>query len=263
MTTHCQPATLLNFPPGRIRAVVADDESTRRPEVIAALHASSLFELIAETHTEEECHAAIRNHAPELALCSAALLPKLTAADEVFPLFVVLGGGVELSGRVVGMVANGTRAAQLQDTLAMVAARILTAKAGELSSLIRKYLEHSDELPARVRTIPVQHEGGLRHVQVNEISCIRAAGNNVILHTEAGAFEIREPISRVQEKLESCGFVRVHRGAIVNPDMVRSRVLQNGVVAGLRLADDTFVPVGPNYRDQAPAGSLKPNPAGL
>jgi two-component system, LytTR family, response regulator len=61
----------------------------------------------------------------------------------------------------------------------------------------------------------VKHGGRLRLVQAAEIRWIEARGNYVHLHTDDGAFLLRETLTALVSQLPAERFVRVHRSAIV------------------------------------------------
>ncbi|MEM9384935.1 MAG: LytTR family DNA-binding domain-containing protein [Pseudomonadota bacterium] len=49
-----------------------------------------------------------------------------------------------------------------------------------------------------------------------DVHWIEAAGNYVILHTQAGKFMMRSTLKALESRLEGTAFLRVHRSAIVN-----------------------------------------------
>src|SRR5262245_54522710 len=62
----------------------------------------------------------------------------------------------------------------------------------------------------------VKQPGGVTLLRLDEIECLEADGNVVVVHTCAGeAHRLREPLSRMLERLSGHGFIRIHRGIIV------------------------------------------------
>ena len=55
---------------------------------------------------------------------------------------------------------------------------------------------------------------------VREVIAVEAERNYVVLHQRAGAHIMRESISRMAERLEPYGFVRIHRSVVVNASYV-------------------------------------------
>lgn len=72
----------------------------------------------------------------------------------------------------------------------------------------------------RTARIAVRTGGKIVFVNPAEIRVIEAQGNYVLLHTASRSHSLRESISKVAEKLEPYGFVRIHRSTIVNASMV-------------------------------------------
>ena len=64
--------------------------------------------------------------------------------------------------------------------------------------------------------IPVEVAGRMRLVECTQVCWVEAVGDYVRLHlTDGSAHLIRMPISHVEEKWSSHGFVRIHRGHLV------------------------------------------------
>lgn len=62
----------------------------------------------------------------------------------------------------------------------------------------------------------VKNADGVTLLRLEDIECLEADGNVVIVHTCAGdAHRLREPLGKMLERLGGHGFIRVHRGIIV------------------------------------------------
>jgi DNA-binding LytR/AlgR family response regulator len=65
--------------------------------------------------------------------------------------------------------------------------------------------------------IVIKTTGGVALLPLPEIECLEADGNVVVVHTAAGeTHRIRESLSHMFDQLRGRGFIRVHRGTIVN-----------------------------------------------
>ena len=65
--------------------------------------------------------------------------------------------------------------------------------------------------------VVVKAAGGVALLPLPDIECLEADGNVVVVHTVAGdRHRIRESLSNMFEQLRGRGFMRVHRGTIVN-----------------------------------------------
>ncbi|MEM9172681.1 MAG: LytTR family DNA-binding domain-containing protein [Pseudomonadota bacterium] len=85
-------------------------------------------------------------------------------------------------------------------------------------------------------------------VRTNDIEWIESAGNYVNLHVAGKVFPLRDTMQRIGERLASRGFIRVHRGAIVNLDRVAELVIHDAGDGALRLTTEAVVPVSRRYR---------------
>jgi hypothetical protein len=235
----------------RIRALVADSDGQRRGDVLNAVFHSGFYEVLGEVTTMQACREFVRAELPELVVCSDSVLPPDVIGEQLFPLFVVVGGGsgTTTSESVFGFIADPNDGKQVQDVLAGAASRILTMKAGELSNLIRNYLLHNEEMSGRAQSITVDHLGKPLLLRTSQIHWIKASGNYVSLHTDSGVYGLRESIRRTYAQLQGAGFVRIHRGAIVNQSAIRRCVVENGETIAVELSDGTALRVGPNFRN--------------
>lgn len=63
--------------------------------------------------------------------------------------------------------------------------------------------------------IPVELGGVTRFVPVDDIAYVEAQGDYARLHTDAGSHLVRIPLSALEERWASRGFVRIHRSHLV------------------------------------------------
>ena len=80
-----------------------------------------------------------------------------------------------------------------------------------------------DALPAlqrrtRVQTdrIAIKAKGRIVFINPSEVVSVHAEGNYVLLQKESGSYLLRESISEMANKLQSYGFIRIHRSVLVN-----------------------------------------------
>lgn len=77
----------------------------------------------------------------------------------------------------------------------------------------QSYAKRSHPAPARIE---VRHAGKLLSVPLADIRWIKAAGNYVELHTSRGVFMLRKTLTEIEKTTAAAGFLKSHRGAIVN-----------------------------------------------
>ena len=106
------------------------------------------------------------------------------------------------------------------------------AKANRMVHALRA--EAADRPPGALDTMPAlaaDAGGRTRYVRRQEVQFAEAHGDYVRLHTAQGVFEVRMPISRLEEYWENSGFVRVHRGFLLALHAVRE--LRSDSVGGV------------------------------
>lgn len=118
---------------------------------------------------------------------------------------------------------------------------------------LRRLMEYvrGQDGPDRYRTrILVKEKGEYAFVSVDEIQWIEAEGNYARLHTGRGTHLIRASLTGLDDELDPSVFLRVHRGAIVNLDRVRSIQPYGGADYNVILESGKTVRVGRTYRDR-------------
>lgn len=89
------------------------------------------------------------------------------------------------------------------------------------------------ELPARTKPpslrVAIKVKGKILFVRLRDVVCVEAKGKCVCLQGTANSYLLRDSISAVAEKLESEGFIRIHRSVLVNTSFVEEiRPLSTG-----------------------------------
>ena len=208
------------------------------------------FHLVGEAATSEDCAEMIARELPELLICGEFCAP--LPDGSAFPVVITLGGAIATE-RAVCNLAIPLRQDRVAEALAIASRHILQIEIEDLFRLVQVYTANSGSPEAKADRMIVDSESG-QPVPVSQILWIKAAGNYVQLFTREGRFELRDTISNMAAKLERSGFVRIHRGTVVNTDAVRGRTISDGVVQGVILDDGTELPVGPNFRQQLSSG---------
>lgn len=74
---------------------------------------------------------------------------------------------------------------------------------------------HASHTPQSVEQIPVELGGVTRFVAIDDIAYVEAQGDYARLHTKDGSHLVRIPLSTLEERWASRGFVRIHRSHLV------------------------------------------------
>jgi DNA-binding LytR/AlgR family response regulator len=77
--------------------------------------------------------------------------------------------------------------------------------------------------------VAIKVRGRIVFIRLSDITSVQAEGKCVWLQLNTGSYLLRESISGVAEKLETHGFIRIHRSVIVNTSFVEEiRPLSTG-----------------------------------
>lgn len=68
--------------------------------------------------------------------------------------------------------------------------------------------------------VAVKERGRILFINLNDVVAIHAEGNYVSLRRNGSTHLLRESISKVAERLDACGFIRIHRSVLVNTAFV-------------------------------------------
>ena len=98
------------------------------------------------------------------------------------------------------------------------------------------------------RRIAVRKNDRILVLRVDEISLVEAQGNYIRVHTDRGAFLMRELLHQFLSAVDPNVFLRVHRSAAVNVERVRELVADGDGHLQAVLQDSKTVPVGAAYR---------------
>jgi two-component system LytT family response regulator len=129
--------------------------------------------------------------------------------------------------------------------------RALRAPAGapDLAATMTRLLADSRAAATRAQRLLVRHEGRLVFVNSAEIEWAEAEEKYVRLHTRGVRYLIRQSMNALAERLAAAGFVRVHRGALLNLAALREIApLPHGECAAL-LKSGARLDVGRNYKE--------------
>lgn len=139
-------------------------------------------------------------------------------------------------------------AAMLSRAAQMLRLKQSAALADSVQNLARDQAARAqgDAFPA-LTEIVVRSIGHLERVAVTDVRWLDAAGNYVSLHLDGRTVLHRSTLSALAGRLPAADFIRVHRTALVRPDLiVRLRVTGDGTYAVDLRCGDT-VPVSERY----------------
>ena len=117
------------------------------------------------------------------------------------------------------------------------ALRYLTKPAEE--NAVREVLDHVLKKQSSEKALWVKDHEGEHKINLNDIIFIEAQNQKIVVYTVGGEIETRGKISDYEEKLESHGFFRIHRGYLVSLSKVSG-------ISGreIKMADGSLLPIG-------------------
>ncbi|HEV2700439.1 MAG TPA: response regulator transcription factor, partial [Steroidobacteraceae bacterium] len=123
--------------------------------------------------------------------------------------------------------------------------------------LVRRFLQAATEFrqpragnaaTPTLDRLPVKVNGKVLVVRVADIDWIESDHDYVVLHVGDKNWILRETIGSVEMRLALCGFVRIHRSALVNVDRVRELRPRSKGEFDVLLQDGKQLKMTRNYR---------------
>jgi two-component system LytT family response regulator len=231
--------------PGRIRALVVDDEPLARSNLIVLLRRDPEIDVVRECGSGMEALAEIRGSKPDLVFLDVQM-PECDGFD----VLEMLGG--ELPPAVVFVTAYDQYA-------------LRAFEAGALDYLLKpfddarfdralgrakeKIAYERNSLPTLER-FAVKSAGQLSFLKASEIDWIEAADYYSCLHVGARTHLLRRSMAELDQELDQAVFCRIHRSTIVKLDRVRGMKLNESGEYDVLLEDGTKLRLSRRYRKQ-------------
>jgi two-component system, LytTR family, response regulator len=235
----------------KIRALVVDDEPMARDRVLSLLQQEDDVEVVGECGDGTQAVAAIQHQSPDLVFLDVQM-PGHNAFE------VIQAVGADRMPTVIFVTAYDEYALKafevhaldyllkpfgrdrFQRTLQHARASLERRRAGDLGRRLLALVNDikTEPGPSRLDRLVVKSAGRVFFLRTDELDWIEAAGNYVRLHLGEESHLFRETMNRMESRLDSRRFVRIHRSRIVNTERVKELqpwfngehvvVLQNG-----------------------------------
>ena len=198
------------------RAIIVDDEALARERVRTLLAGAPGITVVAECSGGREAVEQILAERPDLVLLDVQM-PDLdgfdvleAVASEWLPAVIFVTAYDEYAIKAfdvhaIDYLLKPIEPERFRKALARVQKRDLIAMLDE---------RPIDRLVIRTRS-------KVSFLKPSEIDWIEADGKHAILHAGRETHVVRHTLTRLEQRLASHGFVRVHRSAIVNVDRIR------------------------------------------
>jgi two-component system LytT family response regulator len=199
-----------------LRVLIVDDESLARQRLVTLLTRVPDVEIVAECQNGLEAVAAIRAHQPDLVFLDVQM-PELDGFDVITDDYAVSAfefGAFDYLLKPVDHV-------RFHQTLDRAKKRLKDSPGPSVSSQLSALLKYVGQLDAPKNRIGVKVNGKVLFLDPDEIFWIQARDDLARIHLAEVAYDVREPLSRLEARLPSNRFLRVHRSTIVNTAQVR------------------------------------------
>jgi two-component system LytT family response regulator len=231
--------------PGKIRALVVDDEPLARSNLLVLLRADPAIGMIGECGSGEEALREIRVASPDLLFLDVQM-PECDGFDVLEML------GSNLPPAIVFVTAYDQYA-------------LRAFEAGALDYLLKPFdnarfelalsrakqkirLGKDTDRTQKLDRVAVKNAGQLSFVKISEIDWIEAADYYACLHVGPRSHLLRRTLSDLEEDLDPTVFCRVHRSSIVNLERVRGLKLRQDGEYEVLLDNGTSVRLSRRYR---------------
>ena len=125
----------------------------------------------------------------------------------------------------------------------------------------KKYLEDElravlkdcqKEIDGRSRRFVFQNASQTINLAQSEILYFEGQANYLAIHTTGNEYRMRSTMTAVEKELENCGFLRIHKGFLVNLEHIKILKSEN-----LELDNGELLPIGKSYSDEAKKSILR------
>jgi two-component system LytT family response regulator len=199
----------------RWKALIADDEPAARRGVRQLLAAFPDFTVAGECRNGAEVLNALDTSTPDVVFLDIQM-PGIDGFE------VIKQRTLERMPAVVFLTAFDQFAIRAFETEALdyLVKPVSEARFAATMKRLEKRLR-SSSTPAREETIVVTTSRGATVLHLNDIDWIEAAGNYTQLWVGTRSYFLRESLQLLEERIQTHGFIRAHRSALVRLEAVR------------------------------------------
>jgi two-component system LytT family response regulator len=215
-----------------LRALIVDTQAAARAR-LRSLLAEHTVDVAGEAGDGLEAVSAVLAQSPDLVFLDVHL-PKLDAFEVIdtvgvdrMPPVVFVASADHHAFRAfevhaVDYLLKPCDADRLHTTLERARRRIDTRHLRDLSRQLRGVIQDlRSETPVRTERLVIKSGGRTCLLRVKDIDWIEASGNLIRFHAGPDQYAVRDTMNRIETRLNSDRFVRIHRCAIVNLERIR------------------------------------------
>ena len=215
-----------------VRTLIVDDEPVARGILREELGQHQSIELIGEAGTGTEALKLIETMRPDLVFLDLQMpgmngfeIVKRVAGSGKIPIFVIVTAydqyAIEaFEAGAVDYLLKPVRQERIAEAIEK-AGRMLARAGGPAEQLAVLNDVANADAPKPIRRIVARSGPEYLLLGTDEVLAFQAEGDLVWIVTAKKRLLATESLRRIQEKLESNGFRRIHRNALVNVDHIR------------------------------------------
>jgi two-component system LytT family response regulator len=213
--------------------LIVDDEALARRRMRALLAGVDDVRVLGECETGAQAVRAIEEMDPDLVFLDVQM-PELDGFDVIAAvgpdhmppvIFVTAFDDYAVTAFEVGALdylLKPVDQLRFSQTLDRAKKRLAANQQPETAARLQKLLDYIARGDAAADRIGVKVQGKIVFLDPDEIYWIQARDDIARIHLADVAYDVREPLSHLAERLPGGRFLRVHRSAIVNTSKVRA-----------------------------------------
>jgi two-component system LytT family response regulator len=229
--------------PGRIRALVVDDEPLARSNILHLLRQNPEVEILGECESAAAALEKIRAQKPDLVFLDVRM-PEYDGFDILEML------GADAPSAVIFVTAYDQYALKAFDMGALdyLLKPFNNARFARALDRARERIAHRREGAARMERFTIKTAGHVLFLPVADVDWIEAADYYASLHVGGKTHLLRRSMNELESDLDPAQFCRIHRSSIVNLARVRELRFDSEAEYELVLADGTKLRLSRRYR---------------
>ena len=229
--------------PGRIRALVVDDEPLARSNILHLLRENADVEILGECESAAAALDAIRRQKPDLVFLDVRM-PEYDGFDILEML------GADAPPAIIFVTAYDQYALKAFDTGALdyILKPFNNARFARALERAKQRIAQRRDVPSRMDRLTIKNAGSVLFLPSADIDWIEAADYYASLHVGPKVHLVRRSMNDLESDLHPAQFCRIHRSTIVNLDRVRELRFDSDAEYELVLADGTKLRLSRRYR---------------
>jgi two-component system, LytTR family, response regulator len=249
----------------KLRAIIVDDEKPARDKIRYFLELDSDIEIIAECESGHDALQTIRSKSPDLLFLDIqmplmdgfSLLKRSGSKRPPVVIFVTAYDEYAVKAfetNAADYLLKPFTRKRFETALRKVKEQIRQKSNPDYTEQARAVLQQLQNENRYIQRIAVKTDHEISFLRCDQIDWIESEDNYVIVHSGKQSHMIRESMNSMEQSLNPCHFLRIHRGILVNVDRIRE---MRG--SSLILEDGSALPVSRRMKPKVKQFFLKPH----